>query len=401
MSARRGHGEGSVYKRASDGFWCATVELGRKPDGTRHRKVVTAKTKAAAVAKARKVREQHDAGLPVVDQRRTVAEYLDWWLATVLPGTVKPSTEQGYRTIVDCYITPHIGRRKLADLSPADVKGMLTAIAKAGKSARTQGYARAVLRRALRHAEQYGLVVRNVAAIVDGPKHAATKLDDALTAEQAAKILAVVHGGQVKDGKVTPPDRLEALAVLVLRLGLRKGEALALRWENVDLDGAELTVGGTLRRDKALGLVVDAPKTERSNRTIPLVGGTAAALKEHKRRQAAERLAVGPLWTDSGHVFTTATGEPLDPSGVLRWWQRQTIAADLGKRRFHASRHTAATLLLDAGVPLEVVSAILGHASLSITADVYARVTSDAKRRALTLLELPSNDGAALETLVL
>lgn len=123
-----------------------------------------------------------------------------------------------------------------------------------------------------------------------------------------------------------------------------------------------------------------------SARTVPLIGRCAPALREHRACQAAERLAAGPAWTDTGWVFTTELGEMLDPSNVLHRWQRLTVKAGLGKRRFHASRHTAATLLLAQGVALKVVSAVLGHASLAITADVYARPTMDAKRRGLTAL---------------
>jgi integrase len=116
------------------------------------------------------------------------------------------------------------------------------------------------------------------------------------------------------------------------------------------------------------------------------VAGTLEALREHRARQAAERLAAR-VWDDSGHVFTTEIGTPLDGRNVSRTWHGWCEAAGVGGRRFHASRHTAATLLLDRGVPLEVVSAVLGHAGLAITADVYAAVTEDAKRRALALLE--------------
>jgi integrase len=131
---------------------------------------------------------------------------------------------------------------------------------------------------------------------------------------------------------------------------------------------------------------VDTTKTAAGMRELPLVAGTAEALREHRRRQAAERLALGPLWVDTGHLFTTATGTPLDPRNVNRWWSALCERARVGHRRFHAARHTAATLLLEQGVPLEVVSAVLGHAGLAITADVYVKVGMDAKRRALATL---------------
>jgi integrase len=167
----------------------------------------------------------------------------------VVEGSVKPETHANYATAVRCHIVPSIGARKLAKLSPVDVKGMLRDLDRKGLAPRTQRYARAVLRRALRHAEQYGLVVRNVAALVDGPKGSSTKTDDALDAAQAAAVLAKAAG-----------TRYEALAVLVLRLGLRKGEALGLKWADIDLDARTLEVRGALRRRKGVGLVLDDPK---------------------------------------------------------------------------------------------------------------------------------------------
>jgi integrase len=373
MTRRRGKGEGSVYQRA-DGRWVAQVEAGLDRDGRRRRPRAVRRTKREALAALDELRRQVDQGV-TPERTQSVGEFLEWWLATVVPDTVKPSTVDGYERIVTLYIAPHVGRVKLAKLTPQHVKSMLRAMETDGLSPRTRQYARAVLRRALRWAEQHGLVLRNVAALVDGPRKTGTKLDDTLDAVGAAAVIDVAAG-----------DRLEALAVLVLRLGLRKGEALALRWDDIDLDAATLTVRGTLKRRKGGGLYVDTTKTDAGTRELPLVAGTAEALREHRRRQAAERLALGPLWTDTGHVFTTATGTPLDPRNVNRWWSALCERAGVGHRRFHAARHTAATLMLDQGVPLEVVSAVLGHAGLAITADVYAKIGMDAKRRALATL---------------
>ena len=362
-----------MYRRA-DGRWVASVEAGVDRDGRRRRPRAVRRTKREALAALDELRRQSDQGV-TPERTQSVGEFLEWWLASVVPDTVKPSTVDAYADIVRLYIAPHVGRVKLAKLTPQHVKSMLRAMEIDGLSPRTRQYARAVLRRALRWAEQHGLVLRNVATLVDGPRQTGTKLDDTLDAAGTAAVIDAVAG-----------DRLEALAVVVLRLGLRKGEALALRWDNIDLAAGTLIVQGTLKRRKGGGLYVDTTKTDAGVRELPLVAGTAEALREHRRRQAAERLALGPLWVDSGHVFTSATGTPLDPRNANRWWSAICERAGVGHRRFHAARHTAATLLLDQGVPLEVVSAVLGHAGLAITADVYAKVGMDAKRRALASL---------------
>jgi integrase len=373
MTRRRGTGEGSVYQRA-DGRWVAQVEAGLDRAGRRRRPRAVRRTKREALAALDEFRRQVDQGV-TPERTQSVGEFLEWWLATVLPDTVKPSTVDAYADIVRLYIAPHVGRVTLAKLTPQHVKSMLRAMETDGLSPRTRQYARAVLRRSLRWAEQHGLVPRNVAALVDGPRKTGTKLDDTLDAGGAAAVIDAAAG-----------HRLGALAVVVLRLGLRKGEALALRWDDIDVDAGTLTVRGTLKRRNGGGLYVDTTKSDAGPRELPLVAGTAEALREHRRRQGAERLAIGPLWTDTGHVFTTATGTPLDPRNVNRWWSALCERAGVGHRRFHAARHTAATLLLEQGVPLEVVSAVLGHAGLAITADVYAKVGMDAKRRALATL---------------
>jgi integrase len=356
----RGKGEGSIYRRNSDGRWVAQVEAGRNTSGRRRYARAVRRTRREAQAALKGLQRAADAGL-TPGQASTVDTYMAWWLAHVVKGTVADTTLDRYEQVARMWITPGVGGIRLNRLTPAHVQAMLARLEEQGLSPKSRTLARTVLARALRWAEQTQVVGRNVARLVDGPK-GARKVSDALTAAEALAVLAQARG-----------DRLEALAVVALRLGLRRGEALALRWDDVDLDAGELTV--------------TKGKTAGAARTVPLVAGTAAALREHRRRQAAEQLHAGPLWRETGHVFTTPRGDPVNPRTALGWWHQLTEAAGIGRRRFHASRHTCAVLLLDQGVPLEVVSAVLGHANLSITADVYARVTADAKRRALATLD--------------
>jgi integrase len=373
VATRRGAGEGSVYQRASDGLWIGTVDLGRGPDGKRRRRAVAARTKREALAKLDDARRLAAGGI-VPDAQATVASLIDSFLDGHHGRQLKPATLANYRTIADAYIVPYVGHIKAAKLTPEHLRRWLDALEDAGKSANTRRLARAVLRRSLALAERDGLVARNAAALVDGPRGVPTRLDDALTAEEARKVLQAAEG-----------DRLEALVHVLLTLGLRRGEALALRWDGVDLKAKTIRVEGAFTRSRGKA-VYSTPKTSTGARTIPLVGDLPAVLREHRRRQSAERLTAGELWRDGGWVFTTEIGTPLEPSNAYHWWQRLTERAGVGRRRMHAARHTAATLMLDRGVPLELVSAVLGHAGLAITADVYARPTADAKRRALEQL---------------
>jgi integrase len=369
MTRRRGHGEGSIYRRSSDGRWVGVVDLGWV-DGKRHRKNIYGRTRGDVATKLRAVQHDMDRGLRVANETRTTAEYLNWWCETILPGSVKDSTADSYRWVVAHYVIPHVGREALAKLQPQDVVGMLRALERDGLSPRTRRYTRAVLRRALAQAERWGMIARNPAALVDTPRLNGTKLDDALTVEEAHALLEAARG-----------DRLEALVTVALAVGLRKGEALALRWRDVDLDGGTLTVTGTLKRRVGLGLVVDSPKTDNGRRTVPLPQVCIDALREHRRRQAADRLAAGAPWHDDDFVFTTPIGTPLDPRNTTRLYHEITERAGLGHGRFHALRHSAATIMLSLGVPLEVISKTLGHAGYAITADVYAHVRAELQRR--------------------
>ncbi len=247
MSERRGTGEGAVYRRP-DGLWVAAVELPRGLDGKRRRRIVKARTKREVLARLEQVRKHASEGV-VPDPATTVAAYLCWWLDNAC-GQLKPATLANYRITVSRHVKPYLGAVRLAQLSPAHVRTMLTGLESAGYSANTRRLARSVLRRALGLAERDGLVARNVAAFTDGPSVAGTRLDDALDAAQAARVLEVASG-----------DRLEALAALVLTLGLRRGEALGLRWTDVDLDAKTLTVGRTLARVPGQGLVTTRPRT--------------------------------------------------------------------------------------------------------------------------------------------
>ena len=327
-------------------------------NGKRSRRYLRAKVKGDLL---RKLTEQRSA-VGVADRDNvTTAEWLDWWLENVIPGTVSDNTDATYRAAVRNWIAPYIGRVRLTKLRPEHVMDMMRGLEAAGRAPATRRLARTVLRRSLNHAMRFDRVTRNVAALTDAPKQGEAKLDDALDADEAKQVLATAKG-----------DRLEALAVLVLSLGLRQGEALSLRWDDIDLDGA------TVRINNA--------KTSASVRTVALPAVAVAALRRHRARQGEERLAA-PTWVDPELVFTTALGSRISRPDALRWWHALTIAAGVGRRRFHASRHTAATLMLNNGVALEVVSKTLGHSGLAITADIYAKVRPELQRTAATAMD--------------
>ena len=361
---RRAHGEGSLFQR-KDGRWAGIIDLGWV-DGHRKRKYVYGATQAEALRKIREAQKATEAGLPIPSDKLTVGAHLEHWLTNVLPMSVRPSTVANYATLARKHLIPTLGAKKLSRLTPEDVETLLRQKSEAGLSPNTVRLIRAILRRSLRHAERQGKVSRNVAALVDGVRVPKPQ-KRALTLDEAQRLLAAAHD-----------DRLGALYATLLELGLRLGEALGLRWGDLDLDDATLTI--TRRLDRAGGTA--ETKTHGSRRTLHLSDGLVAALQRHADRQADEMLRAGDLWVETGFVFTSEVGTALDQSNLRRRLTRLCQTAGIGKLTPHELRHSAATLLLARGVPLHVVSEVLGHSSIRETKDVYGHLVAEDSRRA-------------------
>jgi integrase len=363
----RGKGEGSIYRR-SDGYWVGAVEAGRYPNGRRRKVRVVRRYRADVLAALDDLRRQARQGV-VPDQTRTTGEFLRWWLDTVVADTVSTSTRETYRYDIE-RAAPAIGRVKLGKLTSAHVQALAAdLVERHPRSSKTRSATLSVVRRALRYAVAAGMLASNPADAVSNPRTKTAKIDDVLTAAEAKAVIGAAEGTD-----------MHGLVWLALTYGLRLGELLNLRWSDVDFDTEHLTV----RRSK----------TAAGERTVPLLPEAVEVLKAHRRRSTV----VSP------YVFPTGIGTQRTPQKTRDAWSDVLAKAGVEHkcrncgsaetcsthvRRFHASRHTAATLLLDRGVPLEIVSAILGHASLGITADIYARVSDDLKRRGLAAVVRP------------
>lgn len=365
----RGKGEGSIYRRA-DGYWVGQLEAGHYPNGRRRRVRVVRRYRADVVDALDELRQQVKIGV-VPDRTRTVGTFLDFWLTDVIAGQVSESSLTEYRKRLR-RVRPNIGKVKLGRLTTAHVQALATDLAaRYPRSPKTRSTTLDTLRQALRWAVAADLIVRNPAEHVTNPRTPVAKIDDTLTAEEAKAVLAAAEG-----------DELEALVWLALKYGLRLGELLDLRWAEIDFDSDELTV----RRAST--------KTDAGHRTLPLIPEATRVLKAHRRRQTVRAI--------DGYVFPAPAGGRSSPQRTRTAWSAILEKAEVehrcrncdsvdkcstAVRRFHASRHTAATLLLEAGVELEVVSSILGHSSIGITADIYAKVRSDLKRKGLAKLD--------------
>jgi integrase len=352
---RRGNNEGSIYRR-KDGYWVGQYGI-QTANGTKTR-YIYGKRREEVREKLTKVIADRDGGFIFDGENMIVGKYLKRWLNDSVRGSVRASTHASYERQVGRYIIPAIGRVKLAKLTPAHVQHLYREMQDRGLSARTVQYTHAVLHRALKQAKRWGMVNRNVTEDVDRPQLKRDEIQP-LDREQARRLLEVAEG-----------ERLHALYVVAVTVGLRPGEMLALRWSDVDLGD------GTLRINRAFSDgEFDTPKTPRSRRKVELSNAARAALRAHRKRQLEEQMQKAGLWKDHGLVFPSTVGTPLSHRNVVRSFKALLKRAGLPvNTRLYDLRHTCATLLLNGNVHPKYVQELLGHASISQTLDTYSHV---------------------------
>ncbi|MEV5970971.1 tyrosine-type recombinase/integrase [Streptomyces sp. NPDC051921] len=368
---RNPNGAGTITQR-SDGRYQAAVYV-LQPDGTRARKFAYGKTWAECDAKRRALLDKVDNGIPVPTRSMKLSEWLPYWLDNIVKPHLKKTTAAKYDVHVRLYLIPMIGSKRLESLSVADVRRFLVALEKK-TSAATAKESHRVLRTALTAACREELVTRNVATLVAPPKVPERDLSP-WSLDETLDFLAAAR-----------KDPLYAAFVLAIALGFRRGEVVGLRWENVDLDKREIRVR-TQRQRVAGEVYEDDPKGRRRKQTLPLPAICVAPLRWQRLKQAAARERAGEKWTETGYVFTTRTGQPIEPRNLYRSFTRVAKNAGLRVVRLHDARHGTATLLTAAGVPPRVVMEILGHSQIAVTMNVYAHVVQDTQREAVSHLD--------------
>ena len=310
---RRGKGEGAVYRRANDGLWVGMLDLGVM-EGRRRRKTVYGQTEREVLQKLNTLRTAHDRGIDLLAPSLTVGQWLDAWLSDIkgFDGT-RPRTLTLYKGLTERYVKPVIGNVRLDKLTPAHVQRLVTQTRNSTTSRGTPPSASLLrhvyklVRNALGDAFRMELVTRNVATQVKAPP-LNTKRRLGLDLAEAKRLLEVIDG-----------ERLEALYVLALTTGLRRGELLALRWDDIDLRSRQLHVRRAMQRVDGK-LRIAEPKTSSARRTVVLSHFAVRHLQEHKKRQDAERLALGDAWQEHGLVFASTIGTPIEPRSVNRRW---------------------------------------------------------------------------------
>jgi integrase len=371
--SKRGNGEGGITRHKKSGLYMAryTVETltGKK------RRTVYGKTREEAHEKLVEALSNRNKGLVFDAETMKVSEYLERWLADSVRDTVRPTTFERYEQVVRLHICPVLGKLKLKDLTPAHVRGLYREKLDTGLSSRTVQYVHVTLHKALKQAVMDGLIPRNATEAVKPPQVRREEMRP--LAPEQVKVMF----------RATRDDRREALYVLAVTTGLRQGELLGLKWEDVDLEAGTLQVRRTLATAKG-GPQLTAPKTKGSRRTVRLTQSAVNALRNHLKRQLEEIDRAGSLWRENGLIFASETGDPLDRRYVTTHRFKPLLKrAGLPQIRFHDLRHTCATLLLGRNVNPKIVSEMLGHASIAITLDTYSHVLPNMQSEAAKAME--------------
>jgi integrase len=368
MMARRSRGDGSVYYDTARGCWVGAIDLGHDQTGRRVRRKVSAATKTECRDKLDELRKEYRRTGTVARRDTTVEQVVADWLANPPPEVRSPISRQCHAD-AGARIVRMIGAVKVVTLSPAQVERLLTGMVRDGYATATIAMTRSVLVRAIRRAQRDGLVARNVADLVPCPRGT----------RRESRSMSVAQVEQLLRAELSPWWR--AYLYTGIMCGLRPGELLGLRWEDVD------TAAGVIRVRKSAKIhhdgtrarvVVEDLKTERSRRTLVLPAAVASMLAALRKDQAAARLKLGPAYADHGLVFTRADGTPCWPGTVRAHFKQVCLRAGLdGDWHPHEQRHSFVSILSAAGVDIDQIADAAGHINSNITKAVYRHVLAD------------------------
>jgi integrase len=353
----RGHGEGSIFQRRSDGRWCAQLDV----NGKKWRKYFKTR-KEAAEALHRAVQERRQGRL-VLGPSATLAEYLELW-STEAQERLRPPVAEVYRRHLDLRILPYLGRERLDALTPPHIAQWLADLQKAGVSVWTRHNVYGVLSAALTRATKLNLIVANPMANVPKPKRPASR-QKLWTPEQARAFFETAK---------TEPEW--PLWELIATTGMRIGEVLALTWDDIQWDESAIRVERRVRPLKGRGLRdFGPPKTRAGARLVPVPPAVLATLRRHRAWVAEQQIKRADCWRDRGLIFPSLriAGEAQYGASVLHRFQRLTDRLGLPRTRLHNLRHLYATSLLVRNVHPKIVQAVLGHSSIDVTLNTYSQ----------------------------
>jgi integrase len=367
LMGRRGHGEGSIYQRG-DGRWTATISLeGRK------RKSFYGKTRREVQEQLKTALHQQQQGMLANGPQQTVKQFLTQWLENH-KSTIRIRSYERYEELVRLHLIPVLGHHQLQKLMAQHIQVFYTQKLNEGLSPTTVNGIHAVLHKALDDAVRLGLIARNACDAVSPPRRAHFEIQP-LSMEQSQQLLAAAKG-----------HPLEALFALALTTGMRRGEILALKWQDINFSQHTLQIRRIFTRRPGNRYIETEPKTEKSRRSILLAPLVVELLKQHKAHQLEAKLKAGETWQERDLVFCTSLGTPMNPSKVVDRFKTLLKQAELPAIRFHDLRHSAATILLSMGTHPKVVQEMLGHNQISMTMDIYSHVLPTMQKDAVSKL---------------
>lgn len=373
MPKRRLNNEGSVSYVASRNLYRAAIRM-TDEHGESKRLFFYGKTAEEALEKMRTARKRVSQGKPAKDAKLTVSAWIDFWVSDVLTySDRKETTKETYRYIVRHVLADQVASKELNKVLPSDLKRLFSKLRTEGMASSTVNKVYTVLKLIFDDAITERKIVETPFVQVKRPKEE-TKEAEFFTRAQLSAFL-----------EAAKQDRLYVAMQLCAQTGLRRGEALGLRWQDIDFEAGKIHIANTLASTKG-GLYLTPPKTEASKRKLAMNDVVTALLQSHRIAQAEESRFAGNKFLDKDFVFSTGTGEPIHPDNFYRSVTRVCEKAGLEKRGPHVLRHTFATLLLEANVPHHVVSRILGHSSIRITVDIYGHLSDEGQEAAMNAI---------------
>jgi integrase len=335
-------------------------------------------SKADAERALRKFIEEVETGFASTAEGTTLANYLERWLGHV-STRLRPRSLASYRQLAELHVIPYLGQQKLSELRPMHVQDLYQKLLARGRRTKNGGelsansvlHVHRVLFSALKQAVRWRLVPTNVAEAVEPPRIRRTEMRT-LDAAEVRRLLGAAE-----------KSRLYEVILIAVTTGMRRGEILGLRWADVDFDRSRITVSSALQLDGSLA----EPKTPRSRRDVGMPTTLRDVLRTHKARQNEDKLALGAGYVDQGLVFANESGGSWKADGISTLYRGIVKRAGLGTLRFHDLRHTAASLMLQEGLPITTVAAILGHANTSTTLSVYGHAIKGSEQGAAVLME--------------
>lgn len=364
--AKRAYGEGGI-RQMEDGRWEARIRITDPMTGERKPKTFSRKTKKEVVEWLNDIKAKIHTGQYIAARNITVGQWLNTWLNEYVKHKVRPTTWESYESIIRVHVTPVIGHIQLQELRPEQLQKLYNDKLRSGNmkkqgglSATTVRYISAAIQQALKQAVKNGWIMHNVAEWTEKPQSKKKEIQP-LTLEQVNLFLTAA-----KDNPLYEAFLLEGVT------GLRRGELLGLRWQDIDMEQNRLTVNQAVILTNQ-GLLFSEPKTKASRRTIPLPDAVMATLKTHRKRQIETQMQAG-VRNEHDLLFCNPRGGIVDPLQLVRQFEKVLSLAGLPRIRFHDMRHTHATLLLAQGEHVKVVQERLGHTTVRMTLDTYSHL---------------------------